>query len=132
MGKKETKRHLSLCGCFLSWVVCVALGNSERWKWVLSEKRSTLIKAFTIGFSSNLCSSSYVYYVMLGYFIALGVNWDFGVARDLVFGVLAGFSSDSVNFHSFPIFKFWLRFSFISRFINFRSLFARAGPLLMV
>ena len=90
-----------------------------------------MIKAFTIGFSSNLCSLSYVYYVMLGYFVALGVNWDFGVARDLVFGVLAGFSSDFVNFHSFSNFEFSLRFSFISRFIKFRSLFLRAGQLLM-
>ena len=55
-----------------------------------------------------------------------------GVARDLVFGVLAGFSSDFVNFHSFSNFEFWLRFSFISRLINFRSSFLRAGPLLMV
>ena len=90
------------------------------------------MKAFTIGLASNLCSLNYVYHVMLGYFVALGVNWDFGVARDLVFGVLAGFSSDFVNFHSFSNFEFWLRFSFISRFINFRSLFLRAGPLLMV
>ena len=90
------------------------------------------MKVFTIGLVSNLCSLSYVYHVMLGYFVALGVNWDFGVARDLVFGVLAGFSSDFVNFHSFSNFEFWFRFSFISRFINFRSLFLRAGPLLMV
>ena len=90
------------------------------------------MKAFTIGFASNLCSLSYVYYVMLGYFVALGVNWDFGVARDLVFGVLAGFSSDFVNFHSFLYFDCWLQFSFISRIINFRSLFLQAGPLLMV
>ena len=41
----------------------------------------------------------------------------------------SGFSSDFVNFHSFSNFEFWLRFSFISRF---RSLFLRAGPLLMV
>ena len=54
------------------------------------------------------------------------------MAWDLVFGVLAGFSSDFVNFHSFSDFEFWLRFSFISRFINFRSSFLRAGPLLMV
>ena len=67
-----------------------------------------------------------------GLFVALGVNWDFRVARDLVFGVLAGFSSDFVNFHLFSNFEFWLRFLFISRFINFRSLFLRAGPLLMV
>ena len=90
------------------------------------------MKAFTIGLASNLCSLSYVNHVMLGYFVALGVNWDFGVARDLVFGVLAGFCSDFVNFHSFSNSEFWLRFSFISRFINFRSLFLRAGPLLMV
>ena len=45
------------------------------------------MKAFTTGFASNLCSLSYVYYVMLGYFVALGVNWDFGVARDLGFGI---------------------------------------------
>ena len=98
----------------------------------LSEKRSKLMKAFTIGFSSNLCSLSHVYYVMLGYFVAFGVDWYFGVARDLVFGVLAGFFSDFVNSHSFSNFEFWLRFSFISCFINFRSLFLRAGPLLMV
>ena len=90
------------------------------------------MKAFTIGFSPNLCSLSYVYYVTLGYFVAFGDNWDFGVARDLIFGVLADFSSDFVNFNSFSNFEFWLRFSFISRFINFRSLFLRAGPLLMV
>ena len=54
------------------------------------------------------------------------------MARDLVFGVLAGLSSDFVNFLSFSNFEFWLRFSFISRFINFRSSFLRAGPLLMV
>ena len=90
------------------------------------------MKAFTIGLASNLYSLSYVYHVMLGYFVALGVNWDFGVARDLVFGVLAGFSSDFVNFHSFSNFGFWLQISFISRFINFRYLFLRAGPLLMV
>ena len=41
------------------------------------------MKAFTIGLASNLCSLSYVYHVMLGYFVALGVNWDFGIARDL-------------------------------------------------
>ena len=46
-----------------------------------------------------------------GLFCCIGVNWDFGVARDLVFGVLAGFSSDFVNFHSFSNFEFWLRFS---------------------
>ena len=34
------------------------------------------MKAFTTGFASNLCSLRYVYYVMLGYFVALGVNWD--------------------------------------------------------
>ena len=90
------------------------------------------MKAFTIGFASNLCSLSYVYYVMLGYFVALGVNWDFGVAWYLVFGVLASFSSDFVNVHSFSNFEFWLRFLLISCFINFRSLFLRAGPLLMV
>ena len=56
--------------------MCVALGNSELWEWVLSEKRSRSITTFTIGFASNLCSLSYVYYVMLGYFVALGVNWD--------------------------------------------------------
>ena len=55
-----------------------------------------------------------------------------GVAWDLVSGVLAGFSSDFVNFDSFSNFEFWLRFLFISRFINFRSSFLRAGPLLMV
>ena len=67
-------------------VVCVVLRNSERWKWVLYEKSAKLMKAFTIGLASNLCSLSYVYHVMLGYFVALGANWDFGVARDLVFG----------------------------------------------
>ena len=54
------------------------------------------------------------------------------MARDLVFGVLAGFSSDFVNFHSFSNFEFRLRFSFISGFFNFRSSFLRSGPLLMV
>ena len=34
------------------------------------------MKAFTIGFASNLCSLRYVYYVMLGYFVSLEVNWD--------------------------------------------------------
>ena len=48
------------------------------------------------------------------------------------FGVLAGFSSDFVNFHSFSNFEFWLRFSFISHFINSGSSFLKAGPLLMV
>ena len=46
----------------------------------------------------------------VSYFVALGVNWDFGVARDLVFGVLAGFSPDFVNFHSFRISSFGFDF----------------------
>ena len=53
------------------------------------------------------------------------------MARDLVFGVLAGFS-DFVDFHSFSNFEFWLRVSFITHFINFQSSFLRTGPLLMV
>ena len=115
MGTKGTKS----VWVYFILVASVALGNSVPWKWVLSEKRAKLMKAFTIGLASNLCSLSYVYHVMLDYFVALGVNWVFGVARDLVFGVLAGFSSDFVNFHSFSNFEIWLRFSFISRFINF-------------
>ena len=34
------------------------------------------MRAFTIGFASNLGSLNYVYYVMLGYFVALGFHWD--------------------------------------------------------
>ena len=55
------------------------------------------------------------------------LSWSF-----LRLQVGSGFSSDFVNFHSFSNFEFWLRFSFISPFINFRSLLLRAGPLLMV
>ena len=64
------------------------------------------MKAFTIGFASNLCSLRYVYYVMW----AILLHWELfricGAARDLVFRVLAGFSSDFVNFHSFSNFEF--------------------------
>ena len=42
----------------------------------MSEKRTKLVRAFTTGFASNLCSLRHVYYVMLGYLVALGVNWD--------------------------------------------------------
>ena len=77
-----------------------------------------MIKACTIGFSSNLYSLSYVYHVMLGYFVAWRVNWGFVVARDLVFGVLAGFSSAFVNFLSFSNFEFGFDFrSFLALLI---------------
>ena len=56
--------------------MCVALGKSKLWEWFLSENSSRLMKAFTVGFASNLCSLTCVYYVVLGYFVALGVNWD--------------------------------------------------------
>ena len=48
-----------------------------------------------------------------GLFVTLGVNWGLGEARDLVFGVLASFSSDFVNFHLISNFGF-----------NFRSFLA--------
>ena len=51
-----------------------------------------------------------------GLFVALGVNWGFGVARDLVFGVLARFSSDFVNFHLISNFDFDFR-SFLALLI---------------
>ena len=132
MGGKKQKKNASksvrvylILGCLCCPGQQRALEMGSVWK------ESKVDEAFTIGLAPNLCGLSYVYHVMLGYFVALGVNWDFVVARDLVFGVLAGFSPDFVNFHSFSNIEFWLRFSFISRFINFRSLFLRAGPLLM-
>ena len=61
----------------------------------------------------------------------IGTSLEFGGVTP-GFGILAGFSSEFVNLHSFSNFKFWLRFSFISRFINFPFSFLRAGRLLMV
>ena len=55
------------------------------------------------------------------------LRWSF-----IILQVGGSFSSDFVNFHPFSNFEFWFQFSFISHFIYFRSLFLRAGPLLMV